>query len=78
VLVERSPVDGVELSADPSGAVDGRQRSGYTRDYSPVRLCGLPPAATAVNGQLVAVELTGIDQATGVLDARWLDVVEVV
>jgi hypothetical protein len=45
-------------------------RTGYTRDYSPVRLLGLPPGVD--HGTVVDVLLERIDPTTGVLDARYV------
>lgn len=48
-------------------------RTGYTRDYSPVRLVDLP--ADIEDGAVVDVTLGRLDGATGVLDARYVSVV---
>lgn len=44
-----------------------RAKSGYTRDYSPVRIMQVPPEAQ--DGSLIKVHLESLDSATGVLNA---------
>lgn len=65
---------GVLLTDDHAAAdADAGTRAtqtGYTRDYSPVLLAGLPPHVA--DGSLVSVELESLDDATGVLAARYV------
>ena len=57
-------------TADARGSTEGGLRTGYTRDYSPVRLLGLP--AGTDNGTIVDVLLERLDPVSGVLDARYV------
>lgn len=59
-------VDGALLTHDANASAE--PHAGYTRDYSPVRLpAGLPDGVG--DGHIARVRLTGVDAATGVLDA---------
>lgn len=70
---------GVLLTDDHAAIDDGAAparpdlRTGYTGDYSPVRLLGLPEDVE--NGAVVDVAIERLDVATGVLDARYIGVV---
>jgi threonylcarbamoyladenosine tRNA methylthiotransferase MtaB len=78
VMVEARSASGYGAGAgvlltDDHAAVETQAtaaRSGYTRDYSPVRLVDLPDHVA--DGDLVPVELDGVDPASGVLLARAL------
>jgi hypothetical protein len=62
---------GVLLTDDHVAATgaDGLHPTGYTRDYSPVRFVDLPQHVA--DGDLVAVRLESLDDATGTLVARY-------
>ncbi|MCW2920433.1 MAG: modification enzyme MiaB family [Thermoleophilia bacterium] len=72
-VVVESRGGGALLTSDPDTdrtvASELGHRTGYTRDYSPVRLLGLPPDTTS--GSIVDVLLERVHPETGVLDARY-------
>jgi threonylcarbamoyladenosine tRNA methylthiotransferase MtaB len=76
VMVESRGVAGYGAGAgvlltDDHVAVGGRGpvHTGYTRDYSPVRFVDLPDHVD--DGDLLAVRLESLDEATGTLVARY-------
>lgn len=60
--------DGHDALASDGPSRGAVVRTGYTRDYSPVRLLDLPDAVA--DGTLLPVTLEALDAATGLLDAR--------